>query len=200
MEYWIEPRTGAAIEVQRGQLVTVIDPEGQQVVDFFAEALHHPEEFLSTGVTIDCNESLKVHTGDIVYTNLYRPMFEIVHDDVGEHDLLHPCCRPEMYEFFYHNGFGHPNCLDNINGSLHRSHAIIHPLNVFMHTKIYEDGRISVETPLSRAGDRLVLRALMDVRLGVAACSVSESQCNGGRCSPVKILVENAIESLGTFK
>ena len=31
----------------------------------------------------------------------------------------------------------------------------------------------------------------VDVRLGVAACSVSESFCNGGRCTPVKIIVED---------
>ena len=28
-------------------------------------------------------------------------MFQIVEDEVGMHDLLHPCCRPEMYDFFY---------------------------------------------------------------------------------------------------
>ena len=45
-------------------------------------------------------------------------MFEVLYDEVGEHDLLHQCCRPEMYDFFYHNGEGHSNCLDHINHSL----------------------------------------------------------------------------------
>lgn len=31
----------------------------------------------------------------------------------------------------------------------------------------------------------------MDVRLGVAACSVSESSCNSGKCSPIEIIVED---------
>lgn len=80
-----------------------IDVEGGQVVDFFAEVSGHPDESLLPGVTIDCNGSLKLKTGDTIYTNMYRPMMEFLSDDVGEHDLLHPCCRPEMYEFFYHN-------------------------------------------------------------------------------------------------
>ena len=42
-------------------------------------------------------------------------MFRILSDDVGTHDLLFPFCRPKMYEFFYQNGDGHPNCFDNIN-------------------------------------------------------------------------------------
>ena len=165
------------------------DIDGGQVADFFAEALGLEEEFLSTGVTIDCNESLRLKVGDVLYTNRYRPMFEVVRDDVGEHDLLHPSCRPEMFDFFYHNGEGHPNCLDNLNRSQGRRYAILHPLNVFMHTRINVDGSIAVLAPLSKAGDRLVLRALMEVRVAVAACSVSESQCNAGRCTALRLLV-----------
>ena len=30
-----------------------------------------------------------------------------------------------------------------------------------------------------------------DVRLGVAACSVSESACNAGRCGPIKVIVRD---------
>lgn len=190
-EYTIDACTGMAIDAMRNQTVTVVDLEGGQVVDFFAEAKPNPNEFLSAGVTIDCNSSVKLKTGDLLYSNLYRPMFEIVSDDVGEHSLLHPCCRPEMYDFFYHNGEGHPNCLDNINAGLGRKWPIIHPVNFFMHVRIGADGGISVEAPLSKPGDSVRLTALMDVRIGVAACSVSESKCNSGKCSPIKIIVED---------
>ncbi|MDL2318814.1 urea carboxylase-associated family protein [Eubacteriales bacterium OttesenSCG-928-A19] len=189
-EYTIDACSGKAIDVKTNQIITVVDLEGQQVVDFFAEAQGNANEFLSTGVTIDCNDSLKLHVGDTIFTNLYRPMFEVLSDDVGEHDLLHPCCRPEMYEFFYQNGEDHKNCFDNINTSLNEQRPSITPLNIFMHTKINENGSISVEEPISKPGDKITLKALMDVRLGIATCSVSESKCNGGKCSPVKVIVE----------
>ena len=180
--------SGKRIDVRKNQTITIVDVEGGQVVDFFAEV--DDNEFLSTGVTIDCNESLKLKVGDIIYTNLYHPMLEVISDDVGEHDLLHPCCRPEMYDFFYNNGEGHPNCLDNINGALGEHRPIITPVNLFMYTKINTDGSISVEVPRSKAGDRIVLRALMDITLGVAACSISESKCNSGKCSSIMIIIE----------
>lgn len=189
-EYMIPACSGLKIDVKQGQNITVIDIEGGQVVDFFAEVHGNTAEFLSTGVTIDCNESLKLNMGDVICTNLYRPMMKILSDDVGEHDLLHPCCRPEMYEFFYHNGKGHPNCFDNINTALEEHRFIITPVNLFMHTKINTDGTISVEKPLSKAGDKIVLEALMDIRLGIAACSVSESSCNSGKCSPIKVVID----------
>mgnify|MGYP005763861569 FL=1 len=157
---------------------------------FFAEVIDQEAEFLSTGVTIDCNESLKLHVGNIIYTNLYRPMMQVLADDVGEHDLLHPCCRPEMYDFFYHNGDGHPNCLDNINRALGKRRATITPINLFMNTKIHQDGSISVEAPLSKAGDKIMLKALLDMTLGIAACSVSESKCNNGKCTSIGVIIE----------
>lgn len=190
-EYIIPACSGMKIDVRQGQGITVIDVEGGQVVDFFAEVNGNPNEFLSTGVTMDCNESLKLNVGNIIYTNLYNPMMKVLSDDVGEHDLIHPCCRPEMYEFFYHNGEGHPNCLDNINKVLKEQRAIITPINLFMHTKINTNGSISVEEPVSKAGDKIVLKALMDITLGIAACSVSESKCNSGKCSPIKIIVDD---------
>lgn len=190
-EFLIEACSGKSIDVKENQTITVIDLHGGQVVDFFAEVFQKPDEFLSTGVTIDCNDSLRLGVTSIIYTNLYRPMFQLLADDVGEHDLLHPCCRAEMYDFFYHNGEGHPNCHDNINTSLKERRPIIYPVNFFMYTKINPDGTISVETPLSKAGDSVTLKALMDVRLGVAACSVSESKCNSGKCSPIKIVIED---------
>ncbi len=190
-EFFIEACSGKSIDVKKNQTITVIDLEGGQVVDFFAEVFQRPDEFLSTGVTIDCNESLRLSINSIIYTNLYRPMLQLVADDVGEHDLLHPCCRPEMYDFFYQNGEGHPNCLGNINASLKAQHPIIYPVNLFMYTKINTNGTICIETPLSKPGDSVTLKALMDIRLGVAACSVSEGKCNSGKCSPVKIIIED---------
>ena len=190
MEFFIPACTGKRIDVKEGQTITVVDVEGGQVADFFAEVTGCQAEFLSPGVTIDCNESLRLHVGDTIYTNLYRPMMKVISDDVGEHDLLHPCCRPEMYDFFYHNGEGHPNCLDNINGALEEHRPIITPINLFMYTKISADGSISVEAPLSKPGNRIVLEVLMDISLGIAACSVSESKCNSGKCSLIRVIIE----------
>ena len=164
-EYIIPACSGIKIDVQQGQSITVVDIEGGQVVDFFAEVTDKPNEFLSTGVTIDCNESLKLKIGDTIYT-------------------------PEMYDYFYHNGKGHRNCLDNINNALEEQRPIITPINLFMHTKINTDGNISVEKPISEAGDKIILKALLNITLGIAACSVSESQCNSGKCSSVKVIID----------
>lgn len=37
--------------------------------------------------------------------------------------------------------------------------------------------------------DEIALEALADVTLGIAACSVSESSCNSGKCAAVAVVV-----------
>lgn len=189
-EYLINACSGKSIDLSFGQSIAVIDVEGGQVADFFAECTGNQHEFLSPAVTIDCNESLQLNIGDYIYTNLYRQMFKILCDDVGKHDLLFPCCRPEMYDFFYQNGKAHPNCYDNINDALSEHRPIIQPINLFMNTKIAHNGKITVNPPSSKAGDKIVFQAMMDVRVGIAACSVEESECNNRHCSPIKVIVE----------
>ena len=190
MEQLIAPRTGASFDMQAGESITVTDVEGGQVADFFAQSAADQDEYFSAAVTIDCHESLALHIGAQLYTNLYRPMFEIIHDDVGAHNLLFPCCRPQMYDYFYGNGEEHPNCFDNINRALGGNRTLIQPLNLFMHIRIEPDGKIVIMPPLSKAGSSVTLRALMDARVAIAACSVSEDECIAHECTAIKVRIE----------
>ena len=188
--YIIEPQGGIRIEAQKWQSITIKDIEGGQVADFFAEIAGTHNEYLSPSVTLDCNESLHIGVGTILYSNLYRPMFEILYDDVERHDLLFPACSKAMYDFFYQNGAEHPNCLDNINRALGTSRNIIQPVNFFMNTRIEQDGKIVIEKPVSKAGDIVVLKVLEDCIVGISACSVSESDTNSGRCTAIEISID----------
>ena len=190
-KYIIHPKCGIRVEVSKGQTITVTDVEGGQVADFFAEVKGTHKEYLSPAVTIDCNESLHIGVGSVLYSNLYHAMFEVVYDDVaGAHDLLFPACSKAMYDFFYQNGTDHPNCLDNINTALGTHRTIIQPVNLFMNAQIAPDGKITINRPISKAGDKIILRALMDCVLGVSACSVSECDTNSGKCTSIEVEVD----------
>jgi uncharacterized protein YcgI (DUF1989 family) len=192
-EYLIRSRSGMHLSLSRGERIRLVDVEGRQVLDFFAVNAGNDNEILSPGVTIDCNASLHVTKNDFLYSNLYAKMLQITEDTVGRHDLIHPCCRPEMYDFFYGNGKNHPNCLENINRMMEKlglpAYTIIHPFNVFMNTRIKRNGKIEVLPPKSGPNDFIEMKALMDVNLFLAACSVSESSCNGGKCTPIKAII-----------
>lgn len=97
-----------------------------------------------------------------------------------------------MYDFFYQNGSGHPNCLDNINQALGTKRTIIQPINLFMNTVIDLNGNIEIKKPLSKAGDKIILTALVDCVLGVSACSVSECDTNSGICTAIAVKISQS--------
>ena len=45
-EYFIPACSGASMDIAEGQTISVIDVEGGQVADFFAEYAGNPHEFL----------------------------------------------------------------------------------------------------------------------------------------------------------
>lgn len=192
-ELLIKEKTGIAFAVKRGATISIINIEGKQVADLFAVNFNDHSEFLSTAVTIDCKESIRITTGDILYSNLYNPMLTILSDTVGTNDVLIPCCRTETYNHFYNNGADHKNCFDNINNSL-ESFGIpafnsIQPFNVFMHTMIDSSGKITINPPISEPGDYITLSAEMDLIVCVSACPLTEGHCNGGASKPIKIII-----------
>ncbi|GAA5023509.1 hypothetical protein GCM10011506_06420 [Marivirga lumbricoides] len=50
--------------------------------------------------------------------------------------------------------------------------------NIFMNVQFDAEGKLSVEPPLSKAGDYVLFEAQMDLIVGLTACSAEDS--NGG--------------------
>ena len=188
-EHQIAARTGAAFTVKKGQIIRVIDVEGEQVADLVCFARQDTQEYLSSGRSIDYNEKLNFSAGDTLYSNRSNPMLAITRDEVGKHDFLFAPCSQEMFRLTYNTTGPHPNCLNNLEHSLSRfgirNHQIPTAFNIFMNVAISADGRVSVETPLSKAGDFIDLRSEMDLIVGVSACSAG--RCNNFNCTPIRV-------------
>jgi uncharacterized protein YcgI (DUF1989 family) len=185
----LEPQTGAALIVGRGQRLEIIDPEGEQVSDLISFALDRPSEWLSSGRTIDYANTIYLTTGHVLYSNHSRPMWTIVADTVGRHDFLLTPCSPEMFRILYGATGHHPSCFENLARGLESfgipADAIGTTLNVFMNVEVLPSGELRIGPPRSRAGDRFVLRAEMDLIVGVTACSAELS--NNGRFKPIDV-------------
>ena len=188
-QYDIKPQTGVALTAQKGQVIRVIDVEGEQVADLVCFARQNTEEYLSSGRSIDYNEKLFLSNGDILYSNLSNPMLSIIRDSVGKHDFLFAPCSQEMFQMTYRATEPHPNCLDNLAESLKtygiRSSQIPTAFNIFMNVVIAADGRVTIEPPLSKTADFIDLQTEMDLIVGISACSAGK--CNNFRCTPIKV-------------
>jgi len=170
---------------------------GEQVSDVMSFARDDPAEYLSSGRTIDYANTIYLTAGHILYSNRSRPMWTIVEDTVGRHDFLLTPCSPEMFAILYKTTGHHPSCFENLAESLRpfgiRPDAIPTTFNVFMNVDVLPSGELRILPPRSRPGDRLVLRAEMDLIVGVTACSAELS--NNGRFKPIDVLLHDAPEN-----
>jgi uncharacterized protein YcgI (DUF1989 family) len=190
-QHWQIPATeGLGLQLKKGQLIRVTDVEGEQVADFVAYREDDISERLDPSVTMDALHAMKVKPGDMIYSNKYTPMLTIMKDTVGQHDFINSACRPEMYELLY-NKQDHTSCYTNLNEALASFEIPApdqhYPFNLFMNTIIQPSGQISVEKPLSKAGDYIELRAEMDLVVAISACPCAESLCNGYKCTPIRV-------------
>ncbi|MDQ6626656.1 MAG: urea carboxylase-associated family protein [Verrucomicrobiota bacterium] len=183
----LEPQTGTAFELKAGQILRVVDIEGEQVADLTAFSRSDSTEWLSSGRSIDYANTIYLTKGHTLYSNRSQPMLTIIEVDVGRHDFLLTPCSRETFEIIYKNTEPHPSCFENLWRNLAEfgiaPDRIPTTLNIFMNVEVGADGTLSILPPRSRAGDGLTLRSEMDLIVGLTACSAELS--NNGSFKPI---------------
>lgn len=188
MPHEIQPRSGVAFELRRGQRLTVIDPKGQQVADLLAFNRDDVRETISSGRTLDYASRLYLTVGDKLYSNRSNVMLTISEDTVGKHDFLLTPCSKDTFRIIYGDTEPHRGCFGNLAAALEpygvTEDMIPTAFNCFMNVPIDgETGELKVLPPLSKAGDRIKFEARMDLIIGLTACSALQS--NGGSFKPI---------------
>ncbi len=187
----IDPQSGAAVLLDAGDLLVIVDPKGEQVADLTCFPQDDLTDGLSSGRTIDYNASIRMTTGSVLWSRRSRRLMTLVEDTCGVHDVLLTPCSAEMFAILHGYVGHHPSCLENLVTAL-GSHGvderdIASTLNVFMNVTVAVDGTVAVLPPLSAPGARTVLRAEVPLVAGVTACSAEQS--NNGRFKPIDIEV-----------
>jgi len=187
----IPPGQGQAIEVKAGQLLQIQTLQGKQVADFVAFTLGDNGEFVSTAATRSSNVNIIPQKGMTLYSNRRQPMFEIVEDTVGRHDMLFAACDPVRYEKL--GVPGHASCRAALTESLGAYgidfDRIPDPVNWFMNVSIQQRGELEVREPFAEAGDYVLLRALKDVVAAVSACPQDHGPTNAEHPTDLRIRV-----------
>ena len=183
----LKPQSGFAFRLTKGSTLKVIDPLGQQVSDLFCFNAHDLAESLSSGRSIDYNDTIFLTQGNQLYSNRSQVMMSILEDSCGRHDFLLTPCSLKMFQIVEGGKSYHPSCHENLAENLAEfgvtPDQISTTFNIFMNVLVSETGAIRIEPPRSRPGDWIVLRAEMDLFVGLTACSHEET--NNGSCKPI---------------
>ena len=189
----IAPRTGVAFRLNAGQRLRVIDPQGEQVSDMLAFKADDVAEVISSGRSLDYASKLYLTTGDPLYSNRSNVMLRIVEDTVGRHDFLLTPCSKDTFRIIYGDEHPHRGCFGNLAEALEpygvTPDQIPTAFNIFMNVTVDPaTSALTVEPPLSKAGDHILLEAEMDLVVALTACSALQS--NNYSFKPIHYAIE----------
>ncbi len=190
---------GRGFEARAGQYITIIDLAGEQAGDFVALNKDNLKEVLSPVHTRRHNLSLFFKPGDHLISSEGRLMFEVVRDTVGVHDSNVPACDPTRYAVDF-GVPGHRNCLENLYEPLAAYGIDIlevpEPFNFFQNGPVTADQRMAVTDPISRPGDHLVLRAVVNVVCALSPCPQDIIPGNGLVVTDMRVLISDTEPSV----
>ena len=180
--------------VRKGQILRIIDLEGQQAVDTLFYNAQDTSERYSAQDTIQAQNAPYVSTGTRLISNMGRVMATVVADTCGRHDTSAGACSCEAntVRFGHHTRYMHA-CRENFIIEVARlgmtKRDIVPIINFFMNVPIEADGRLAIVDGVSSPGDHVDILAAMDVIAVISNCPQVNNPCNGFNPTPVRVLV-----------
>jgi uncharacterized protein YcgI (DUF1989 family) len=144
------------------------------VVDFWAFVSNSMTEYMGMEQCRATWTRLFPVEGDKMYTNQRRPILTLEKDtSPGRHDTLIAPCDNERYGLLGCTHY-HDNCRDNMHAGLAELGLFLpytpDSLNLFMNIPWRQDGGLSFDPALSKAGDYVIFRAELDCVCAMSNC------------------------------
>jgi urea carboxylase-associated protein 1 len=186
--------------LRSGQVLRILDLEGNQAVDTLFYSAADPAERYSAADTIARNGRLYLGAGSTLFSSEGRAMLEIVADTCGRHDTLGGACAAESNTVRYaldkrpmhscRDSFLHAlcHCPEATDRGMTKRDLAAN-VNFFMNVPVTPEGGLMFADGISAPGKYVELRAHMDVVVLISNCPQLNNPCNGYDPTPVRLLV-----------
>lgn len=196
-EFTIRRGTAQAYQLRRGEVLQIIDIEGQQCSDFQAFGLAALDRAQERMIDSTATRSMvrRSFPGPGLFDKFFdaamTPMLQVVRDTCGRHDTFGLACTARGYE---ERGFpGHINCSDNISGTLGPFGVAPRnawpAINFFWNTWVDPHHHIQTEESHSRPGDYVAMKALDDLTCVSTACPDDIDPINGWNPTDIHVRI-----------
>ncbi|HWA27156.1 MAG TPA: urea amidolyase associated protein UAAP2 [Lacunisphaera sp.] len=184
--------------ITRGQVLRLVDLEGNQAADTLFYDAHDPANRYSASDTIRRQAALYLSTGTPLISTRGDVLLTIVADTCGRHDTLGGACSRESNTMRYalEKESMHA-CRDSfIRGAQTcgcglGKRDITCNINFFMNVPVTPDGRLTFEDGVSGPGRYVELRAERDVLALISNCPQLNNPCNAYNPTPIEVIVWN---------
>ncbi|CAA9395208.1 MAG: Urea carboxylase-related aminomethyltransferase [uncultured Propionibacteriaceae bacterium] len=190
----VAPRGPWSAILTKGQVLTIVDIDGNQAVDFLAYDAHDAARAYSAQATLQGQGSVYLTTGSVLRTNEYEPLLTIIANDVDRQDTLGGACSKESntLRYGYHTYSQHA-CADNFLAELSKygmgKRDQVSNVNWFMNVPVDPDGALGIVDGMSAPGLSVSIRAERDTLVVVSNCPQINNPCNGFNPSRAEMII-----------
>ena len=187
-------------EIRRGQVVRLVDLEGNQAIDtLFFNAANYADRY-SAQDTLRAQGNLYLTTGTMLISTERNHLLTIIADTCGRHDTLGGACSKESNQTRYALEKRSMHACREVflkgaqawtleTGRVLEKRDLTANINFFMNVPVTPEGKLTFEDGVSEAGKYVELRAEMDVLLVISNCPQLNNPCNAYNPTPVEVLI-----------
>ncbi len=183
-------------EIKRGQVLRIVDVEGNQAADTLFYDARDPANRYSASDTIRHQAALYLSTGTRLMSSQGDELLTIVADTCGRHDTLGGACSRESNTMRYalEKEYMHA-CRDSFVCGVQHWRAeltkrdVTCNINFFMNVPVTPDGRLTFADGVSAPGYYVELRAARDVVCVISNCPQLNNPCNAYNPTPIEVLI-----------
>ena len=185
--------------LRKGQILRIIDSEGQQAVDALLYRADDPGERYSSQDTLRVQRSAYIDVGTRLMSNRGQVMARVTADTCGRHDTSAGCCSCESNAVRFGEATRYQQaCRENFILELSKhglsKRDIVSNLNFFMNVPIDPSGKFTVVDGISAPGNYVDVTADMDVLFVISNCPQVNNPCNGFNPTPIRVEIRGAPE------
>ena len=197
-DYTLPSGEGWMYEIKSGQILRIVDLEGNQAVDTLFYNARDRWDRYSAQDTIREQGAIYLTTGTKLISSEGNVLLTIVADTCGRHDTLGGACAAESNQVRYAIEKKHMhNCRNTFLltmanwGHDYSKRDLTHNINFFMNVPITPEGGLTFEDGVSDKGRYVEMKAEMDVICLISNCPQLNNPCNAYNPTPVRLLIWN---------
>ncbi len=180
--------------IQTGQILRIIDLQGNQAVDTLFYNAHDTSERYSAPDTVVRQGNIFITTGTELMSSDGNVMMTVVGDTCGRHDTVGGACSMESNSVRYGLQKKHLHaCVENYLLELSQyemnKRDLVSNINFYMNVPVSADGTLEIVDGISESGKYVDLRAEMDVMVLISNCPQINNPCNAYNPTPIRLIV-----------
>jgi len=187
---------GWTYTLEPGQVLRIVDLEGNQAADTLFYDADNPSDHYSAVNTIQRQGNVYLSTGSVLVAESGKELVRIVADTCGRHDTLGGACSAQSNTVRYsHDTLPMHNCRDTFMlqlskyGNRFTKRDLAPNVNFFMNVPVTPEGGLTFEDGVSAPGYYVEMQAVNRTLVLISNCPQLNNPCNAYNPTPIQLLI-----------